>query len=892
MTPGEHESLGGLTESLGLDPAEPDHDPLEGRDLGGVTLEAFVAEGGMGRVYRGWQHAPRRVVAVKVIRPGFVSQELCRRFDHEAEVLGRLRHPGIAQIYAGGASVIAGARVPFIVMEYVADALPVTVFAERNSLSIAARLDLFQQVCEAVAHGHESGVVHRDIKPTNILVDCAGQPKVIDFGVARSVGGAEPVTALTDVGQLIGTVQYMSPEQFAADSPPIDARVDVYALGVVLYELLTGRPPYGVRHKQIFEAAEIVRRQQPVPPSRLNRDIPADIETVITTCLQKNPARRYASATALLHDLRSCSADGTLGWRGWLARRCRWRHDSDGTNGRWWLMTTAIGVGVVAAVLAAATLLRPPVSRSLTNTLGMKLVRLSAGGFTVDDVDPDSSSGMPANRRHVQITRPFWMGEHEVTQGQWKDVMGTSPWLDKGPLMATSDAPAVCVSWSDAVDFCRRLTARERAAGTIRADEEYRLPTEAEWEYACRAGSQAAYAHGDEAALLGDHAWVKENSVGTTGRPAARPVGTRKPNAWGLYDMHGNAWEWVLDAYGPDPPQGADPVCRADTDRRILRGGSWFAPAAEARASFRHCGPNENADNRFRNMGDLGFRVVLGRILEPPAHVPRPEPPSKLIAFRGSVEKTLEFDVVGHDTCPVWGSNPYTDDSCLATAAVHSGAVKVGERGRITITLLPGAPAYPGSEANGVPSLGYGPWSHAFRIEPARVREDGRTADVRSETRRTRLVDLPIKRSLVGWGELRAGAFEDIRVNGEVPASVIVAHAPSIVVFDIPADFRGALQGSVGLFGLGSGLVSPGSCRFSIRRGDEILWQSGIIQQLTPGGPSITEPFSVDVSGSKTLTLEVDSLGANHSDWSVWIDPQLIERNFTADEAAAKNRGA
>jgi len=318
----------------------------------------------------------------------------------------------------------------------------------------------------------------------------------------------------------------------------------------------------------------------------------------------------------------------------------------------------------------------------------------------------------------VRITKPFWMGQFEVTQAQWKSLMGTSPWLDKRAVVEASDAPAVCVSWSDAVAFCRLLTARERASGRLGKDEEYRLPTEAEWEYACRAGSRNAYGFGDDAASLGDHAWFQQNSA-DVGRPHARPVGTRQPNAWGLHDMHGNVWEWVLDAYGPNPPHGDDPVCLARTDRRILRGGSWFAPAAELQASYRHSSPNENADNRFRNMGDLGFRVVKGKVVQPPPHSPRPEAPTRLLALRGSHETTFELDVVGHDMCPVWGSNPYTDDSCLATAAVHAGALKAGERGTVTVRLLPGLPAYPASMANGIQTRPYGAWSHAFRIEPA-----------------------------------------------------------------------------------------------------------------------------------------------------------------------------
>lgn len=753
MTSQANETLGGLTESLRLDPCTPEHDPLVGRDVGGVVLMRLIAEGGMGRVYEGLQAKPRRAVAVKVMRPGFVSREICRRFDHEAEVLGRLQHAAIAQIYSGGVCTIAGAQVPYMVMEYVPHALPITAFATQHGLTTAARLELFRKVCEAVAHGHQKGVVHRDLKPSNILVEPSGHPKVIDFGVARTIdASAEPVTALTDVGQLIGTVQYMSPEQFSADPSQIDMRADVYALGVILYELLTGQPPYEIRRKPIFEAADVVRLKKPVPPSRLNRDISPDVEKIAGTCLQKDRAKRYANAAELVDELDSClrTARGLRlqpsDAQGRRQSRTAW------ASNRWPVARVALFTSAFAAMLTAGAFMSwPPRSNKMTNSLGMAFVRLPRGEFTVEDTDSGAAPEGSRAPRRVRITQPIWMGQHEVTQAQWKSLMGTSPWLDKRAVVPASDAPAVCVSWSDAVAFCRLLTARERAADTLAKDEEYRLPTEAEWEYACRAGSTNAYSFGDDAALLGDHAWFQQNSS-DIGRPYARPVGTRKPNAWGLYDMHGNVWEWVLDAYGPNLPRGDDPLCLARTERRVLRGGSWIAPSAELQASYRHSGPNDNADNRFRNMGDLGYRVVIGKILQPPDHTPRPEAPTRLLALRGSHESTFTLDVVGHDMCPVWGSNPYTDDSCLATAAVHAGAVKSGERGTITVTLLPGLSAYEPSLANGIQTKPYGAWSHAFRIETAAQDQPipVDTGSAAGSDRLTAVFDTPRNRSLPG----------------------------------------------------------------------------------------------------------------------------------------------
>lgn len=293
-------SLKGLTMALGLEPAEPGQDPLVGRNIGGVTILKSIAEGGMGRVYEGIQEKPRRPVAVKVMRPGFVSREACRRFDNESEVLGRLRHPYIAQIYSAGICTIVGAEVPYFVMEFIPDALPITKYAAAKKLSTHERVELFRKVCEAVAHGHEKKVVHRDLKPSNILVEPNGMPKIIDFGIARCVDAStEALTALTDVGQLIGTVQYMSPEQFSANRTNVDVRTDVYALGVILYELLANRPPYEIRQKEIFEAARVVRECKPVSPAKFNSNLTADVVKITGTCLQKDRRRRYANALEL-----------------------------------------------------------------------------------------------------------------------------------------------------------------------------------------------------------------------------------------------------------------------------------------------------------------------------------------------------------------------------------------------------------------------------------------------------------------------------------------------------------------------------------------------------------------------------------------------------------------
>jgi WD40 repeat protein/serine/threonine-protein kinase RIO1 len=279
-------------------------DPLIGQSIGGVKLVRVISEGGMGRVYEGRQENPRRTVAVKLVKPGVATEKLLRRFEFEAQVLARLSHPGVAQIFAAGTHGEGQAAQPYFVMEYISGAKPLTQYAEDLKLSTHDRLTLFRKVCDAVAYGHQKGVIHRDLKPGNILVNASGEPKVIDFGIAKTTDSDMALTTLqTDVGRLIGTYQYMSPEQFDADPHAIDVRSDVYALGVILYELLTGQPPYDLKRCLVPEIGSIIRQQDPTPIATVNKTLRRDIGVIAGKCLEKDKIRRYGSASELASDV-------------------------------------------------------------------------------------------------------------------------------------------------------------------------------------------------------------------------------------------------------------------------------------------------------------------------------------------------------------------------------------------------------------------------------------------------------------------------------------------------------------------------------------------------------------------------------------------------------------
>ena len=314
----EASCLSGDDEHFGLrwSGADPDWAGGElppGLNLGGVIIVRLLAEGGMGRVYEARQESPTRSVAVKVIRGGLASASLVRRFEYEAQVLARLRHPHIAQIHTFGIHADARGAVPFFVMELVENACTITEHVQRHAVSIRERVGLFRKICAAVAHGHRKGVIHRDLKPGNMLVDGAGEPKVIDFGVARSIDAEQSeASVLTRAGDVIGTLRYMSPEQFGVEEDDVDARTDVYALGLVLHELVCGTLPYDVSGKSVVEVARILSDSASVPTSAVESAARAGriggvdaraLATITSKCLEKRPASRYSTAVELEAEL-------------------------------------------------------------------------------------------------------------------------------------------------------------------------------------------------------------------------------------------------------------------------------------------------------------------------------------------------------------------------------------------------------------------------------------------------------------------------------------------------------------------------------------------------------------------------------------------------------------
>jgi serine/threonine-protein kinase len=283
------------------DAGTPADTSLDGRTVGSYRVVRELAHGGMGTVYlaeRADGQFEQRVV-LKLVKRGMDSDEIVRRFLAERQILARLQHPNIARLLDGGR---LDTGQPYFAMEYV-DGTSVTAYCEARGLDVGARLRLFLTVCDAVRYAHANLVVHRDLKPSNILVTDGGQPVLLDFGIAKVLGdGADETGTLTALGFRVLTPEYAAPEQVTG--APVTTATDVYGLGAVLYELLTGRRPHQFAHRTPSEVERVIVREDPAPPGTIARHLRGDLDTVVLRALHKDPARRYPSVEALAEDLR------------------------------------------------------------------------------------------------------------------------------------------------------------------------------------------------------------------------------------------------------------------------------------------------------------------------------------------------------------------------------------------------------------------------------------------------------------------------------------------------------------------------------------------------------------------------------------------------------------
>jgi formylglycine-generating enzyme required for sulfatase activity/serine/threonine protein kinase len=625
---------------------------------GPYVIEEWLGQGGMGQVFKAKHRKLGRLVALKMIRADRLqSPQMVARFYREARAAARLQHPNIVQIYDAGE---AGDN-HYMAMEYVEGVDLSRLVRQAGPLPVGVACSYIRQAAFGLQHAQDMGLIHRDIKPSNLVVVSAKDSaraivKILDFGLARFVRESNEETPLTPAEGWVGTPEYMAPEQ-ARNSREADIRADIYSLGCTLFYALTGRSAFAGE----TPGEKLVARftEEPVPLSSLCADVPAGVDTILKKMLERDPADRFQTpAEAALALEPFCQRTEltleffehlTMAKGSAFSAAARTTGKQTGTPVSVPAVSTVVapgrmsrgrialvsGMAVAAVVFAFALWLRnhqqgpenrAPEGRApagnekaagivedFTNSIGMKLVRISGGPF-VRGTPPteDGHCDDEGPQKTVRLSRPFYLGVHEVTQAQYQKVMDANPSTfgpelrDKIDAAATDRLPVDNVTWHEAVDFCRRLSGSSREGG-----RSYRLPTEAEWEFACRAGSQTPF-HFGESLDAGQANFDGKRPYGQ-GKPGKQvwhplPVGSFPPNAFGLHDMHGNIMEWCQDRYGAYLDVTVDPQGAPRGTDRVLRGGAWMFPAYECRSGkrfFRH------PDTRSKV---YGFRVACDLI--------------------------------------------------------------------------------------------------------------------------------------------------------------------------------------------------------------------------------------------------------------------------------------
>ena len=680
-------------------------------------------------MYKAWDSHLETHVALKIPHVEGISDErrthILARFHREAKAAARLPpHSNICPIRDHGEME----GQPYVTLAFL-DGRPLSKVRKPQPIPTALRT--VRRIARAMQVAHDHAVIHRDLKPDNIMIVDGDQPVVMDFGLARRLDSEESLQ--TADGTVMGTPAYMSPEQAGGKQAEIGPQCDVYSLGVICYELLTGRRPFDA--DSILALLTKIATGTPAPPSRLNPEIDAALDEICLRAIARDRDIRYASmremdealadysnavrgrkrrATSKLqresvltqplptteltpaelfpereeqtesdvaiellqfvpiltdehldpptHTQASLSTSGTETIAIKLdptdrkairprPRKSPWRDPK--------LMMIAAGSAFVLLLAGIVFLFQtkqgairveiepdPPKSNPLPpeeaeflspiekarearelkverllhnvqaeflgqkagetrsdNGLKMILAWCPPGNFTMGSPQSEKDRGADEDQVQVTLTNGFWLGQTEVTQGQWEAVMGTTPWKGQDYVKEGGNYPATNLSWEDATAFSKKLTEQERKAGRLPEGGEYVLPTEAQWEYACRAGSTTAYSFGDDVAKLGEYAWFNKNAWNVD-EQFAHLVGTKKPNSWGLSDMHGNVWEWCQDMYADKLPGGRDPLVAAGASFRVRRGGCGDYAARPCRSALRF---RSAPDDRYRH---LGFRVA------------------------------------------------------------------------------------------------------------------------------------------------------------------------------------------------------------------------------------------------------------------------------------------
>lgn len=623
--------------------------------IGSYRIISEIGQGGMGKVYKAHHPGLDKLVAIKVMLPHSCNNERERnRFLGEARITAKLHHPNIVTVHdVGTADGQSYLIMDFIEGETLAQSM------KRTRVSPKKALELLKTIAEAMEYAHQNGVIHRDLKPQNIILKKTGEPVVMDFGLAKDTHVGK---GMTRTGDMLGTPKYMATEQVQGKNREISPRTDVYALGAILYELLTGVAPFeGVNAVNVFNA---ILHDPVVSPRRRNPRISQAMEKICLKALAKVPAHRYASAGDLAQDIEralhgqkvlaageisrparvlmvalaallllvvmmwqlwpnsatpgrkqivspTVAIDMPEGWRVPVWQAC-WKDQNgflDFANDAWNDLSLSDQWNFASSYQQwYANKKKVPVEKTMTvKNCQLAMVLIPPGRFWMGSFRHEPDRDEAYETRHiVSISRHFWIQKTELTQQQWTAVTGARPWQQADDLVNDHpDYPACIISWQDIqYKFLSLLPAG------------FALPTEAQWEYSCRAGVLERYYWGSNDKDIGLYANVWDRTTDykfeidmgikvDDGYANLAPVGKFKPNAFGLHDMLGNVSEWCQTGWVKYPAEEEiDPA--PQNEPRIIRGGNAKTPTASAlRCAFRGQSP---ANMCFT---ETGFRLVF-----------------------------------------------------------------------------------------------------------------------------------------------------------------------------------------------------------------------------------------------------------------------------------------
>ncbi len=588
-----------------------------------------LGKGNMGKVYLFKETYGDYLVAVKTLIGKDEKTKLVKSLQTEYTNMFRLTHPNIVAVR----NLVADEFRYYLVMDYVEgetleDCLD-QLKEQHQKPSLSVTLEVMKGLAGALDFAHSMGIIHRDVKPANVMVRIDGGQvetvKLTDFGLSVET---EELLMMSTNSRGGGTKCYMAPEQHDPHFGDLSGKTDQYALAAVAYEMLSGDYPY--REYALSGGGKSLRGavlDENKYPKRID-GLPDNMNAALRKALSKWPKDRFENCMAFVNALKQRPVI--------VAPPAPQPKQTVVTPPPQPVIVTPPAPQPKQTVVTPPpqpVIVTPPplvvkkpssdplpeketMTLILPGNVPLELVHIRAGSFMMGRAKDVSGY---EKQHHVTLTKDFWLGKYEVTQGQWLALMGSNPsYFKKGDRY-----PVEQVNWEDAMDFCRKLTKQERSAGRLTTGYEYTLPTEAQWEYACRAGTTTPFSFG--LTLNGDkancEALLPLPPYGGIYLGCTSEVGSYAPNAWGLYDMHGNVCEWCRDwyeyGYAKDPEflRGNARSSRVlqflhgDTALgRVSRGGSWNDPTIWC-DSARRCFP----DPTIRNCTQ-GFRVALAPV--------------------------------------------------------------------------------------------------------------------------------------------------------------------------------------------------------------------------------------------------------------------------------------